>query len=166
MGATTAVSAEEYLRTSYTGLDREYRDGDVWERTMPDRLHAKVQGLLAAFLVAHRAALKLFVYPEMRVKISSSVYLIPDISVYHPTDPEPMVPNTPPFIAVEILSPDDRMSEVRAKLEEYRQWGVAHVWLIDPHSKRLYTCEGALAEVPTLRIPELNLEVTPADLFE
>lgn len=166
MGAKTAISVEEYLRTSYPGLDREYRDGEVSERTMPDRLHAYVQGLLGALLVARRSALKLFVYPEMRVKLRSGVYLIPDISVYHPNSPEPLVPDTPPFIAIEILSPDDRMSEVLAKLEEYRRWGVPHVWLVDPHAKRMYTCEGALAEVPTLRVPELGLEVRPADIFE
>jgi Uma2 family endonuclease len=37
------------------------------------------------------------------------------------------VPDTPPLIVVEILSPDDRLTEVREKLEEYRAWGVPHV---------------------------------------
>ena len=40
MGARTAISVEEYLRTSYPGLDREYRDGEVLERTVPDFLHS------------------------------------------------------------------------------------------------------------------------------
>ncbi len=30
----------------------------------------------------------------------------------------------PPFLAVEILSPDDRMSRVAPKIQEYFQWGV------------------------------------------
>jgi Uma2 family endonuclease len=166
MGAKTAISVEEYLRTSYSGLDREYRDGEVLERALPDRLHSYVQGLLSAIFIAQRVALKLFVYPEMRVKIRTGVYLIPDISVYHPSAPQPLVPDNPPFVAIEILSPDDRMSEVLEKLDEYRQWGVPHVWLVDPHSKRLYTCEAALTNVPTLRIPELGLEVQPSDIFE
>ncbi len=166
MGAKTAISVEEYLRTSYPGLDREYRDGEVWERTVPDRLHASTQGLLGALLISYRNSLKLFVYPEMRVKVRTSRYLIPDLCVYHPHRPEPLVPDTPPFIAVEILSPDDRMSEVLRKLEEYRQWGVPHVWLLDPHARRMYTCDGALVEVPTLQIPELSLEVKPGDIFE
>jgi Uma2 family endonuclease len=166
MGAKSAIAVEEYLRTSYPDLDREYRDGEVLERTMPDRLHAHVQGLLGGLLVALRVALKLFVYPEMRVMIRPGVYLIPDISVYHPAPPEPLVPDTPPFITIEILSPDDRMHDVLAKLNEYHQWGVPHVWLVDPHSKLMYTCDGALCEVPVLRIPALNLEVKPGDIFE
>ena len=33
---------------------------------------------------------------------------------------------------VEILSPDDRFSEVTAKCEEYHTWGVPMAWIIDP----------------------------------
>jgi Uma2 family endonuclease len=65
----------------------------------------------------------------------------------------------------EILSLDDRMSELRAKLDEYRQWGVPHVWLADPHGHHLYTCEDKLAEVGALRVPKLEIELHPADIF-
>jgi len=58
------------------------------------------------------------------------------------------------------------MAHVRNKLAEYRTWGVTHVWLVDPYSKRMYTCDPELVEVPTLRIPELSIEVAPADIFE
>ncbi len=166
MGAKTAISVAEYLRTSYPVLDREYRDGEVLERTLPDRLHASTQILLGGVFLAFRIALKLFIYSEMRVQLRPGVFLIPDVCVYHPLQPEKLVPDTPPFIAVEILSPDDRMSEVRNKLDEYRQWGVAHVWLVDPHSRRMYTCDSGLIEVSVLCVPELNLEVHPTDIFE
>jgi Uma2 family endonuclease len=58
------------------------------------------------------------------------------------------------------------MADVRNKLAEYRTWGVTHVWLVDPHFKRMYTCDAELVEVSILRIPELNIELTPADIFE
>jgi Uma2 family endonuclease len=79
---------------------------------------------------------------------------------------ERSLPDQPPFIAVEILSPDDRLNAVREKLEEHKSWGVQHVWLVDPHSRRMYTCEAGLTEVPSLRIPELDVEVTPSEIFE
>jgi len=99
------------------------------------------------------------------MRIRESVYLIPDVAVFQGAKPE-LVPSTPPLIAIEVLSPDDKLAEVRRKLDEYRAWGVPNVWLVDPHSKRLYTCHAGLVEVPTLRIPELGVEVTPADIFE
>ena len=95
MGAKTAISVEEYLRTSYPGLDREYRDGEVFERTLPDRLHASTRMLLGGFFLVVRVALKLFVYSAMRVRLRTGVFLIPDICVYHPNKPEPLVPDTP-----------------------------------------------------------------------
>jgi len=39
MGAKTGLSAEEYLRTTFADLDREYRDGELVERSLPDYLH-------------------------------------------------------------------------------------------------------------------------------
>jgi|SRR5215472_5881672 Uma2 family endonuclease len=164
MGAKTAMTVEEYLHTAFDGLDKEYRDGEIVERSLPDRLHSLTQLLLAAYFISKRSQ-KLWAYPELRLKIRDRVYLIPDLCVFHPQDPKELVPATPPFIAIEILSPDDRMSEARAKLDEYRAWGVHHVWLLDPHQRRMYTCDAGLVEVAALSIPELGLEVTPADVF-
>ncbi|MEO5925888.1 MAG: Uma2 family endonuclease [Bryobacteraceae bacterium] len=165
MGAKTAISVAEYLRTSYPDLDREYRDGEVLERTLPDYLHSRTQVFLVAFFLALQKTLGLFVCSELRVQIGPGLFRIPDISVFQVAQAVP-VPGTPPFIAIEILSPDDRMSEVLSKLHEYRQWGVPHVWLVDPHAKRMFTCDAGLVEVPVLRVPEFHLEVQPNDIFE
>jgi len=58
------------------------------------------------------------------------------------------------------------MNAVRDKLEEYRAWGVAHVWLVDPQSRRMYSCDNGFAEVTSLAVPELGVEIQPADIFE
>jgi Uma2 family endonuclease len=76
------------------------------------------------------------------------------------------VPELPPLIVIEILSPDDRLATVREKLEEYKAWGAPHVWLVDPHSRRLYTCDDGFREVVTFTVPELGVTVTPNDIFE
>ena len=166
MGTRAALSVEEYLNTSFPDLDKEYRDGEIVERSLPDRLHSKTQALIIAFFMALRKTLPVFTYAELRLRIREGLYLIPDVCVFYPTEPQEPVPDTPPLIAIEILSRKDRMTKVREKLQEYRAWGVTHVWLVDPYSKRLYTCNGVLTEVPTLTIPELNIELTPADVFE
>ena len=165
MGAKAGLSVEQYLHSSFPDLDREYRDGELVERTSPDYLHGKTQLLLGGFFFIQRKKLAIFPCSETRMKIAPNRYVIPDVAVFWPSEPT-SVPETPPFIAVEILSPDDRMSDVRAKLEEYRTWGVAHVWLVDPHLRRMYTCEAGLTETASLKVPELGIEVTPADIFE
>ena len=103
--------------------------------------------------------------PELRVRLRAGLILIPDVAVYWPNKPA-RVPDTPPLIAVEILSDDDRLPKVRSKLKEYRAWGVVHVWLIDPYERSLYVCDDHLQEVDVLRVPELDLELHPADVFD
>jgi Uma2 family endonuclease len=165
MGARVGVSVSEYLHTSFPDLDREYRHGELVERSLPDYLHSITQGLLTAIFVALRKKFSLYACPELRVKLREGVYLIPDLSVYQGVPPGP-VPDTPPLVAIEILSPDDRLGAVRDKLEEYKAWGVAHVWLVDPHGKRFYRCDGALTEVTALALPEFGIEITPSQIFE
>ncbi len=45
------------------------------------------------------------------------------------TDPWPVVPN----LAVEVLSPNDRIRDVNNKISEYFEAGVELIWVIDPH---------------------------------
>jgi Uma2 family endonuclease len=166
MTAGTALSVEQYLATSFPDLDKEYRDGELVERSLPDNLHSKTQALLAGFFVAQRKALPVFPRTELRLKIRPKLILIPDVTVFHPTEPRDRYPDKPPFIAIEILSLDDKLNDVREKLEIYRNWGVPHVWLVDPYSRRMYTCDAGLMEVPVLQVPELGLTLTPAEVFE
>jgi hypothetical protein len=49
-----AVSLEEYLHSSFPGIDREYRDDTLVERSTPDYLHGKTQALLIALFMALR----------------------------------------------------------------------------------------------------------------
>jgi Uma2 family endonuclease len=39
----------------------------------------------------------------------------------------------PPVLAVEILSPSDKLEDVNEKVDEYLAAGVALVWVVDPH---------------------------------
>jgi len=165
MVTKAAFPVAEYLRTTFPGLDKEYWEGELVERSLPDWLHGRTQLLIGAFFLALDKALSLWPSVETRVEIREDVFLIPDVAVFQGVKPE-LVPKTPPIVVIEVLSPDDKLAKVREKLEEFRAWGVTHVWLVDPHSKRMYTCDAGLVEVATLRIPELSVELKPADIFE
>ena len=135
-------------------------------RCLPDYLHGKTQGLLFAFFGALRKTLSVFPAVETRLKLQANVYLIPDVVVFHPVEPPERVPASPPLIAIEVVSRDDKwLSSGRnwrtIMLGEFHTYGS---WI--PIQKRLYTCDTGLVEVSTLRVPELGIEVTPADIFE
>jgi len=117
MGARAGISVAEYLHSSFPDLDREYRDGELVERSVPDYLHGRTQALLLVFFEALRKKLSFYACSETRVKVREGLYLIPDVSVFRPSPPPSSVPDQPPFIAVEILSPDDRLNAVREKAQ-------------------------------------------------
>lgn len=165
MPAKAALTEEAYLRTSFPDLDREFRDGDVIERSTPEWFHSRTQSRLVRFFGDKEQSLDIQVAPELRVKLRAGRHAIPDVSIFWPAEPAGSVPDRLPLIAVEIISPDDRIADVMEKLREYTAAGIAHVWLLDPRNRRLYLYLDGLREVQNYSVPELNLTAGGADLF-
>jgi Uma2 family endonuclease len=65
----------------------------------------------------------------------------PDIALYDDAetyeDLHPKYGEVPPLLAVEILSPGDRMGQVMRKVKDYLKNGVAIVWVIDPETRNV-----------------------------
>jgi Uma2 family endonuclease len=163
MAAKTAISEAEYLRTSFENPDREYRDGDLVERSMPTFRHGRTQANLCSTFDPRRSKFPLHPCVETRMRLRPGLYRIPDVAVFFGAE-SPDVP-TPPLVAIEILSPDDRMADILRKLEEYRVWGVRHIWLVDPQKRQLFAYDGSLNAAQSLRLPELDFDLTPASIF-
>ncbi|WP_225154507.1 Uma2 family endonuclease, partial [Bradyrhizobium sp. NBAIM08] len=57
----------------------------------------------------------------------------------------------PPFICIEILSPEDRVPRVQNRIEDYVRFGVPYVWMFDPAQRRAWRClPGQTIEVTDL----------------
>jgi Uma2 family endonuclease len=166
MATQLLVSPQDYLATTYSDLDREYVHGEVLERTMPTFLHGKIQALLCILFGAIRKLHSLEIVTEVRHALqANALYRIPDVAVFAGQLPEGPYPSTPPLVAVEIASPDDRLSETLQKFAEYLAWGIPHIWLIDPEAKKLYIYdETGLHPVQTLPLPQYDFAITLADL--
>jgi Uma2 family endonuclease len=165
MATGTCISVEEYLRTPYEP-DCEYLDGEVVERNMGEPDHAGLQGLIIGWLSTRRRQLGIHVFPEMRIQIAPTRFRVADIAVTT-RKAKRHVLREPPFLCIEILSPEDRTSRTEPKIDEYLDFGVAHVWLIDPR-KRLawsYTREGRRVAVSVLTTSEPRIELPLAELF-
>jgi Uma2 family endonuclease len=138
MASSTAVSVDQYLHTAYRP-DCDYVDGEVIERNVGEFQHSMIQGILIRMLYECARLLPIRVVPELRMRVSPTRFRIPDICVMLKEQrPEPVL-TTAPFLCVEILSPEDRMSRVIERVREYLGFGVSHVWIVDPENRTAYS---------------------------
>ncbi len=167
--STTAsvVPLTEYLNTSYRP-DCEYIDGELLERNVGEWDHSRLQTLLSRFLSNREKELGIIVVVEQRVQVSRTRFRVPDISVLAGPPPAGPIIEEPPFLCVELLSPRDRMGEMQERIDDYLDFGVRYVWVINPRTKRVfvYTRErvqevrdGILrTENPAIDVSLFNLE--------
>jgi Uma2 family endonuclease len=112
----------------------------------------------------------IFVIQEQRVQVSPSRFRVPDIWVVAGPEPDEQVFTEPPFLCVEVLSPEDRVSRMQEKIGDYLSFGGSYVWPIDPLTRKawVYTSESIhevrdgwlRTESPDIAVPldELFLE--------
>lgn len=142
MASATLLSVEDYLRTSFPDGDREYLEGELLEKNMGEFDHCDIQSTILAFLRSH--------YPncwsgvEMRNQVKQRRFRVPDVCLTLNRPTERILTN-PPFLVVEVLSPDDRMSEMQERIDDYLEFGVPYVWIVDPlkHKAFVYTSEAS-----------------------
>jgi Uma2 family endonuclease len=166
MAAATVVPVEEYLRTSYHP-DMEYVDGSLLERNVGERRHSRLQFLISLIL-GPREPGRFHTYTEQRLRVSPQPkYRVPDLCLMALPYRTESVFAQPPHLIIEILSPDDRPSDMLAKVAEYLDFGVPHVWLPDPYRRRLQEADGdGLHDRPDLIVEtELAGRVDFGELF-
>jgi Uma2 family endonuclease len=161
----TDISVEEYLNTSYDP-DCEYVDGEVIERNMGEPDHAGLQNAIGGWLWTRRKQLGIHVFTEMRVQVAPTRFRIPDVAVTK-SKVKGRILREPPLLCIEILSPEDRVSRMEVKIDDYLKFGVAYVWLIDPRKKRAwsYTHDGRRESSSVLTTEEPRIELPIAELF-
>ena len=137
MSSRTLISVEEYLRTSYRP-DCDYIDGEVLERNVGEKSHTKLQKAILLYLSAREKELGIWVIQEQRVQVSAKRFRIPDICVTL-GEPNEEILRQPPFICIEILSPEDRWPRIQQRIDDYLAMGVPSVWVLDPAAKTAYS---------------------------
>jgi Uma2 family endonuclease len=161
------VSIQEYLRTVYHP-DCDYVDGAIVERNVGEKSHAKLQQEILVYLRQLRGKLGIFVIQETRVQVSPTRFRVPDVCVVAGPEPDEEIFTSPPFLCIEVLSPEDRMSRMQVKIDDYLAFGVAYVWVIDPQTRKawVYTRD-VMREVRdgVLRTEGLDIAVPLEDLF-
>jgi Uma2 family endonuclease len=119
----TLMSVDEYLHTSFSP-DCEYVDGVIVERNLGEKSHSKVQRNLLILL--RQPGIE--AWPDQRVQVAPARFRIPDVCVTI-GEPDEDVFTAPPLICIEILSPEDRLTRLQEKIDDYLTFGVRHVWV-------------------------------------
>lgn len=143
MSTTTLIPLSEYLHTSYRP-DCEYLEGQLLERNVGEWDHSRLQTLLSRYLGNRENEWGILVIVEQRVQVKARRFRIPDVTVLTGPRPTGGIITEPPFLCIEILSPDDRMQQMQERIDDYLAFGVRYVWLIHPRTRRafVYTAEG------------------------
>ena len=161
------VSLEEYLATDYEP-DCDFVDGYLEERNLGEWDHSLLQSNICAYLLARYKTQGMRVLTELRIRVTPGRVRIPDLCVFL-TDPKQRVPSTPPFLCIEILSPEDRLKRIQVRINDYLAMGVNMAWIIDPETRQAYTVTAAegLREIKTgvLRTGSPVIEMPLAEVF-
>ncbi len=164
MATRALITPEQYLATHFE-REPELVHGELVERPLPNFPHGNLQLRLGSRLMALHPSYPVFTGVEVRLRMAADLYRIPDISMWEGAEPEKL-PSSPPLLVVEVVSPDDRVNDLLQKLEEYRVWGVRHIWLAEPELKQIHVYEnGSLNRVARFELPQFGFAVTAEDLF-
>lgn len=162
------ISVEEYLSTGYEP-DCEYDEGVIVERNLGEFEHSFLQAILTTLFTNNMDSWGVFGLPEQRVQIAARKFRVPDVCVLRVGDPTDDILTRPPLIAIEIMSPEDTMRRTARKAAEYLEFGIEHVWVIDPHARLAYRgTNTGLERVPTgeLAVADTPIVVHIDELFD
>ena len=139
MATTTHISLEQYLRSSFEP-DAEYVDGEIEERNLGEYDHNAVQKAILLWFAKHEKEWGVRCIQEQRTRLSQKKVRIPDISIFVRDLPVEQVFTHPQFVAIEVLSPEDRQSKIQDKIEDYRGFRIPNIWIIDPVKRIGWDC--------------------------
>jgi Uma2 family endonuclease len=170
--ATTAISIEEYLSTAYEP-DMDYVDGELEDRNVGEYEHNVVQKRILFWFDRRAKEWRVRAIQEQRTRLADSRVRIPDVSVFSRELPVEQVFTRPQMIAIEVLSPEDRHSRMDKKIRNYMDFGVRHIWVVDPATRTGWDCSDGnwarkerfeIAGGPIyLSLPELFAELDEAE---
>lgn len=161
------ISVREYLRSSFSP-DCEYVDGRIEERNVGEKGHSILQMYLGFLFMLNRTAWGIEVYPELRTQTARTRFRVPDVLVTRAGVRFDDILDQPPLIAIEILSPEDRLAKLQEKIAEYLEFGVEHLWIFDPQRKVAWRADHAGMHVVAdgeLTVPGTKIRVVLSEAW-
>ena len=172
MATAATILIEEYLSAVYEP-DVDYVDGELEDRNVGEYEHNIVQKAVLFWFDRRAREWCIRCVQEQRTRVDKSKVRIPDVSVFARDLPVEQVFTRPQWIAVEVLSPQDRHSWMDKKIRNYIDFRVRHVWVIDTAVRIGWDCSDGnwvrrerleVKDGPVyLSVPELFAELDEAE---
>lgn len=148
MPTRTRLTLEEFLAMPEIDEQRlELIDGEVYDKVSPTWKHGVLAGELYSVLRDFGAAAV-----EPRAVIPAAGNLegsspIPDVAFFARGRTIPVDwMREAPDLAVEVLSPGQRLPDIRSKIDAYLAFGVREVWVFDPANRSVEVFRGTMRE--------------------
>jgi Uma2 family endonuclease len=144
----THVPLEVYLSSSCEP-DAEYVDGAVEERPMGEWSHADWQAAILEFFRSRRIEWNIRAAAELRVQVAAGNFRVPDVTLTDRNLPIEQVITHPPVAVFEILSPEDTVTRMMTKLNDYERMGIRTILIVDPNGRSFRYSGGSLEPLPS-----------------
>ena len=179
------VTTEQLLAMPDDGVDRELIRGELRETPMTkrNRFHTYVVTRLARFLdqwldsqpapcgEVHTGEVGTILRRDPDSTVGIDVAYFSAETIARQTDQTTLVEGAP-RLAVEVLSPSDKVEEILEKVREYLSTGVELVWIVDPYFETIQVHRRGAAPVTYNREHRVNggdvlpgLEFAVVDIF-
>ncbi len=146
MPATALLTSEQYLALpdefdqSGNRIKDELIGGEVVRMPPPSRVHDRIKNrinrVLARFLDAH-TEIPFDTLVESGFRVTKHDTLVLDVSVIardRLRGEERIIPGAPE-IAIEVVSPDDKVKQLKHKIDAYLAAGSRSVWVVFPDAR-------------------------------
>jgi Uma2 family endonuclease len=133
-----------------------------------EKEHSILQRYFTFLFMLKRDEWRVEVFPELRTQIAATNFRVPDVCVVRAGERFDHILAHPPLIAIEILSPEDRLRRMEEKAAQYHHFGVEHIWVIDPESRKAYRFDSERlqsVESGELVVPGTAIRVVSAEMF-
>jgi Uma2 family endonuclease len=162
------VSVDEYLHSVYEP-DMDFVDGILEDRNVGEFDHAKIQRALLMALVQGEDRGGYFVIQETRMQVSPTRFRVPDTCLIASDNLPHRIIREAPLLCIEVLSPEDRVTRLQRRCQDYLDMGVPEVWLLDPVLRVAYVTRGETMtqyREGSLKFESLGLDIKLADIFK
>ena len=170
---TKLITAEEFYEWAHRPENRdkncELVRGEIVEMSRPGKRHGMICGNVARILGNYAVQRKkgYVCSNDTGVVVGRKPDTVrgPDVLFFDDVDQVEQVDEkygeTPPLLAVEVLSPNDTTGKVMRRVREQKRIGTRLVWVLDPEELNVVVCQRGQED----KIVEFDEELTGEDVL-